>query len=125
MNRLRNLMLHATDLSQPVSYFLDHLAGDPAFLEQSVPGDPDLDVVLHALGHYVLGLAPPLGARRFFRNGPLWHGCCAFGATAATVLYHVGLDIGLMAIQLEDQHATVRFTRVACVSVAGAEQPAN
>lgn len=125
MNRLRNFMLHATDLSQPVSYFLDHLASDPVFLEQSEPGDPDLDIVLQALGHCVLGLAPPLGTRRFFRNGLLWHGCCAFGAATATVLYHVGIDIGLMAIQVEDQHATIRFTRVCCASMAEAGQPAG
>lgn len=129
MNRLRNFMLHATDLSQPVRYFLDHLASDPVFLEQSEPGDPDLDIVLQALGHCVLGLEPPLGTRRFFRNGPLWHGGCAFGAATATVLYHVGIDIGLMAIQIEDQHATIRFTRVSCESVpdsvAAAGQPAS
>jgi hypothetical protein len=125
MHRLRNLMLRAGDLSQPVSYFLDHLATDPAFLQQSVPGDPDLDIILHALGQYVLGLGHPLGARRFFRNGQLWHGCCTFGAAAATVLYHVGIDIGLLAIPLEDQHATIRFTRIAYISVDGAEQPAT
>lgn len=125
MNRLRNLLLRAGDLSQPMSYFLDHLATDPVFLQQSVPGDPDLDVILQALGHYVLGLGHPLGTRRFFRNGQLWHGCCTFGAAAATVLYHVGLDIGLLAIPLEDQHATIRFTLLPFVTVAGAEQPAN
>jgi hypothetical protein len=125
MNRLRNLMLRASDLSQPMSYFLDHLATDPVFLQESVPGDPDLDIILQALGQYVLGLGHPLGMRRFFRNGELWHGCCTFGAAAATVLYHGGTDIGLLAIPLEDQHATIRFTRVACVTMAGAEQPAN
>jgi hypothetical protein len=125
MNRLRNLMLRASDLSQPMSYFLDHLATDPVFLQDSVPGDPDLDIILQALGQYVLGLGHPLGMRRFFRNGELWHGCCTFGAAAATVLYHGGTDIGLLAIPLEDQHATIRFTRVACVTIAGAEQPAN
>jgi hypothetical protein len=112
MNRLRSLMMHAFELSQPMIYFFDHLARDPVFLQQSVPGNPELDDVLDAVGRYVLGLPEPLSMRRFFRNGELWHGCCAFGATPATVLYHGGVDIGLLAVPLADQHATVRFTRV-------------
>ena len=125
MNRLRNLMMHAGDLSQPMSYFLDHLASDPVFLQQSVPENSDLDDVLRAVGWHVLGLVEPLAMRRFFRHGELWHGCCAFGTTPATVLYHRGIDIGLMAVPLADQHATIRFTRVPYVRLPGAGHPAN
>lgn len=125
MNRLRNLMMQAGDLSQPMSYFLDHLASDEVFLQQSVPGNPELDDVLHAIGRCALGLEEPPGTRRFFRNGPLWHGCCSFGARAATVLYHDGVEIGLLAVPLEDQHAIVRFTRVPFVCLASAGPPAS
>lgn len=125
MNRLRNLLVHASDLSHPMRYFLDHLASDLVFLQQSVPGNPELDDVLSAVGRYVLGLEGELAMQRFFRNGQLWHGGCAFGTVPATVLYHDGVDIGLLAVPLADQHATVRFTRVPLVYLASIEQPAN
>lgn len=110
MSRLRALIAREKDLAKPLNYFLEHLAGDPGFMQQSEPGDPGLDTVLHGIGAQLLGPDMSLGIQCFLRYGPLWHGGSVFGATMATVLYDSEHDIGIMAVPVRGKTALIRFT---------------
>jgi hypothetical protein len=39
----------------------------------------------------------------------LWHGSCVLGDRFATVLYHSGIDVGVVATPVGDQTELVRF----------------
>ena len=112
--RLRDLMQDATHLSEPVEYFLDHLAEDRKFIRQSQsavlePGGL-LDAAIHRIAAHLFGPGTQVGGAMLVRYEKLWHGSCALGGRLATVLYHSGIDVGLLAVPAGGQTELVRFT---------------
>jgi hypothetical protein len=108
--RLRDLMVNACNLEEPVEYFRAQLAGDPVFCARSVPGDPGLDPILHAIVAVVYGPAGVVRERSFRRLRGLWHGRCVFPSGDAFVLYHGGVDVGIVDMPLDGGRAFLRFS---------------
>lgn len=108
--RMRDLMVSASDISEPVAFFRDHLAVDPVFCARSVPGDPGLDPVLQAIAVAMHGPSGSLGERSFCCHGPLWHGRCDFPSGEAMVLYHSAIDVGIIDLPIEGGRAFLRFS---------------
>ncbi len=125
LTRLRDLMHSACDLSEPVTYFLDQLARDTVFCQRSAPGDPGLDPILQAIAVAVFGPGGAVGERSFHCYGPLWHGRCVFASGEATVLYHGGVDVGIVDMPLEGGRAFLRFTTRSWKMWPAAEQPSG
>lgn len=117
--RFRDLMRNAADLSEPVNYFLDHLAGDREFIRESQPGDPGLDEILVTVAARLCGPGTPLRASLFLQCGELWHGSCVFGRRIATILYDRGSDVGIVALPLGDRTELVRFSVLMGFPVSG------
>lgn len=107
--RLRDLMVHACNLEEPVTYFRDQLASDPVFCEHSVPGDPGIDPILHAIAAWVFGPAAVAGERSFRCIAGLWHGRCVFDSGEALVLYHGDGDAGIVDMPIDGARAFLRF----------------
>lgn len=110
MVRLRDLMRNATDVSEPVSYFLANLANDRKFMRQSKRGNPGLGPILHTIVRRVFGPATPAPLMKFRRYGKLWHGGGIVGVHPAVVIYHTELDIGILAVHTGRRRETTRFT---------------
>jgi hypothetical protein len=123
--RLRDLLHHACDLAEPMTFFLDHLARDPVFCRRSAAGDPGLDPILQSIAVSVFGPGGAPGERSFRRYGPLWHGRCVFASGEASVLYHAGVDVGVVDMPLDGGRAFLRFTTRTWKMWAAAEQPSG
>ena len=110
MVRLRDLMRNATDVSEPISYFLANLTNDRKFMRQSKPGNPGLGPILDTIAHRVFGPARPATLMKFRRYGKLWHGGGVVGVHPAVAIYHTELDIGIISVHTGRRNETTRFT---------------
>ena len=122
LSALRDLMKNATDLAEPVNYFLDHLAEDRAFMQQSTWDAPRLDTVLAATAEKLLGPGTVVQLAIFQRSGELAHGTCMFGVLPATVLYDSGINVGIVAVPTGGKTELMRF-RVIATPVRGEGTP--
>lgn len=49
----------------------------------------------------------------FYRRAKLWHALCLFGNQGATVLYHSGIDVGIVALPMGERTELVRSSILA------------
>jgi hypothetical protein len=124
LTRLRDLMVNACDLTEPIDYFLEQLANDPVFVCRSVPGEPAFDPILRTIADHLLGPGAP-GNWNFLRHGALWHGGCPVGERVALALYHERLDIGILAIPVDGARMLIRFTVLSWKITPRPEQAPN
>jgi hypothetical protein len=114
--RLRDLMRNATDLSEPVNYFMANLAHDRKFLRQSKIGNPGLGPILDTITRRVFGPAIPATLMKFRRYGKLWHGGGVVGVHPLVVMhplvaiYHTEIDIGIFSVHTGSRFERTRFT---------------
>lgn len=119
--RLRDLMQSAADLSEPVNYFLAKLANDEEFIYQSKPGNPGLAEILAAIAERFCEPGTLVSLAVCHRYANLWHGLYLFGSQSATVLYHSGIDVGIVALPMGERTELVRFSIFAMSSTSGAD----
>lgn len=108
--RLRDLMVRACNLAEPLAYFREQLARDAVFCRRSKAGDPGLDPILDAIVMSLYGLDAEAGERSFRGYRGLWHGRCVFPSGEATVLYHREVDAGLVDVPFDGGRLLLRFT---------------
>jgi hypothetical protein len=118
IDRLKELLLTSSDLTEPLDYFLQHVITDPEIVRSSEPAASSLllnvtvGLVERHCGKELFVLAP------FFLHAPayqLWHGGCHLGDYVAHLLYFDDVKTGLLSIVRPPDTANTDYVRFSVV----------
>ena len=118
IDRLKELLLRSSDLTEPMDYFLQHVITDAEIVRASQPAASALLLhVIHELverhyGQELFVLAP------FFLHAAtyqLWHGGCHLGGYVTHVLYFNDVKTGILSIVRPQDPANVEYLRFSVV----------
>jgi hypothetical protein len=116
--RLKELVVSAEDLAEPVRYFLDHVAAAPAIRRANELGNPTfLGQIIQGVATLHFEAAMPLASPMFFQVAEygLWHGACRLGGRITQVLYFEDIGVGIVAIAYMPAAEQVDFLRFSVI----------
>jgi hypothetical protein len=118
IDRLKELLVTSTDLTEPLDYFLQHVITDPEIVRASEPAASSLllnvtvGLVERHCGEELVVLAP------FFLHAPayqLWHGGCHLGDYVTHLIYFDDVKTGLLSIVRPQDSANADYVRFSVV----------
>jgi hypothetical protein len=126
IDRLKELLVTSSDLTEPLDYFLQHVITDPEIVRLSEPAVSSLllnvtiGLVERHCGQELVVLAP------FFLHAPayqFWHGGCHLGAYVTHLLYFDDVKTGMLSIVRPQDTGNADYVRFSVVSRPAGRSP--
>lgn len=131
LDQLKAMVVNATDFSEPMNFFMDHLVPDDHFMDAgAVSQNARVTTVFHTVCQMLYQQEEP-GHTETVRQSLIirlkafdfFHGSCHIGRDMATVIYFKDIDQGMAAMTQLSGTGMTYFSRFTAHQFSGKEAP--
>ncbi len=131
LDQLKAMVANATDLSEPMYFFMDHLVPDDRFMDAgAVSQNARVTTVFHTVCQMLYHQEEPSHTETVrqsliirLKAFDFFHGSCHIGRDMATLIYFKDIDQGMAAMTQLSGTGMTYFSRFTAHQFSGKEAP--
>ena len=131
LDQLKAMVVNATDFSEPMYFFMDHLVPDDRFMDAgAVSQNARVTTVFHMVCQMLYQQEEPAHTETVrqsliirLKAFDFFHGSCHFGGDMATLIYFKDIDQGMAAMTQLSGTGMTYFSRFTAHQFSGKDAP--